>query len=522
MKKLLLLLGLLLPLGLANAQTLVYGQSGLPVTLDSAAAQDGNSLTVSQQINETLVAHEPGGVKNIPGLATEWSPNEDASVWTFQLREGVTFHDGTPFNAEAVKFNFDRWNDPAHPQSFRDQGNTYAGFEYVFGGFKGQGSILDSVEVIDDHTVAFHLNKSVGYFPSMLSASYLGLDSPTAVKKAGIDYGTPGVGAVGTGPFKFVEWNEGEQVVLQRYDDYWGKKAKVDTLVFRGIEDPTARLAELQAGSIDIAVLLSPDDAATIKQNPNLKLVPTKGLNIGYLGLYQEGPLAKLKVRQAIAHAVDWDAVVDALYAGLGRRADQMIPPEIWGRSDKVKAFDYDPELSKKLLAEAGYPNGFDTEFWYMPVSRPYFPVPQPIASTITSYLAEVGINAELKTEDWGVYLSNYYTGKYPIYMLGWSPDYYDPDNYLFTWFGPGATGQAGLGWDAPQVLQWLQDARSAPTQEERAALYAKVNQAVYEQIPTIPVAYSDVVNATQANISGYLPSPFGSSVPLNLVSKGQ
>lgn len=522
MKKVLLLLVGLLTLSLASAQTLVFGQSGLPVTLDSAQAQDGNSLSVAYQITEPLVSFKPGTAELVPGLATEWEGNEDASVWTFTLREGVEFHDGTPFNAEAVKFNYDRWNDRENEYSFADEGVDYTSFTYVFSGYLGDGSILEEVNVIDEYTVEFVLTDSVGFFPAMVAASYFGLDSPQAVMEAGADYGTPGVGSVGTGPYMFTEWTEGERVLLTRFENYWQGMPNAEEVVFRGISDPTARLAELQAGSIDIAIELNPDDLSVIQGDENLTAVEQQGLNVGYFGFHQGNePLDDLRVRQAIAHAVDWDAIVDAFFGGLGVRATEFYPDAFFGRAG-VPPYEYDPERARELLAEAGYADGFDTEIWYMPVSRPYFPSPEPIAATVATYLADVGINAELQTEDWGVYLENYYTGKYPIYMLGWSPDYPDPDNYVNTFFGPGQTGQAGFGWENQEVLDNLFAARTSPDQDERISLYEQVNQAIYDEIPAIPVAHNNPLHATRTNIDNFLPSPFSSPVALWLVTKAE
>lgn len=285
MRKLLVMLTALSALGLGSAQTLVFGGSGLPVSLN--AATDGNSLTVAYQILENLVFVEPGGTELIPGLATEWSSNEDGTVWTFTLREGVTFQDGTPFNAEAVKFNLDRWNDPEFEYGFRDEGVQYEAWGDIFGGFKGdQDAVLKEARVVDEYTIELSLNNPMGFLPAALSSSYFGLHSPAAVQEGGADYGTPAVGAVGTGPFSFVEWVDGSQVTLERYADYWGETAGVERLVFRGIEDPTARLAELQAGSIDIAVSLSPDDAETVAGDSSLEVVNAEeNLNIGYIGL---------------------------------------------------------------------------------------------------------------------------------------------------------------------------------------------------------------------------------------------
>lgn len=523
MKRLFVLMSTLALFGFVGAQTLVYGVSGEPSSLDSVDSQDGNSLVVSGQITENLVGFAPGSTDLVPRLATDWSSNEDGSVWTFNLREGVTFHDGTPFNAEAVKFNFDRWNDPNNPYSYRDQGKTFVPWTWVFGGPIGEGSILNEVVVVDEYTVEFRMSQPAPFLPAMLAAIYFQLDSPTAVMEAGADYGTPGVGSVGTGPFSFVEWREGSGVTIERYEDYWNGPAQLDEVVFRAVTEPTARLLELQAGAIDIAVLLAADDLQTVEGDPNLEVVTAEAeLNVGYLAMHQDNePLGDVRVRQAIAYAIDREAIVEAFYQGLGVTAQDHLPPTMFGHG-KPWPYDYDPERARELLAEAGYPDGFSTELWYMPVSRPYYPAPQPIAETMASYLADVGIDAQLMTEDWTTYLADYSTGKFPLYMLGWNADYADPDNFLTTFFGPDAQ-ENQLAWDSPETAEALSRARQIADPEERAELYATVVNNVAEDVPSIPMAHNRSLNAVRSNIDGFVMSPLGySSVSLHGVTKEQ
>lgn len=509
MKKVLAIIGALsvLVLSSANAQTLVYGQSGLPVTLDTA--QDGNSLTVTYQIVENLVGFVNGTAEIAPALAVSWEPNGDSTVWTLKLREGVSFHDGTPFNAEAVKFNFDRWNNQDNPYAFADQGKDLSAWTYIFGNYYGQdGYFLESVEVIDDLTVAMTLTRPVGFLPQLLASSYFGMHSPKAIMEGGIEYGTPVRGVVGTGPFVFSEWIDGDRVILTRNDNYWGEKAGVERIVFRGIEEAATRLAELEAGSIDIAVNLAPDDYDTVASNANLELaLSSADLRIGYVGMHQANkPFDDLRVRQAIAYAIDKDAIIEAFYGDLGSVAAEFIPPAMFGHSG-LEAYPYDPEKAKALLAEAGYPNGFDTQFWYMPVSRPYYPNPKDLAEAFASYLADVGINAELMTEDWGIYLDDYALGKFPIYMLGWSADFADPDNFIAPFFNA-SNAVSGFGWNDPETFKLIEEAQSAGTVEERSLLYAAINQRVYDQLPALPVVNPRALNAIRTNVEGFIASP--------------
>lgn len=522
MTKIPLALAILLLLSVAHAQTLSYGISAEPSSLDSVDSTDGESLVVSGQITEQLVFFEPGTTDLAPGLATAWSTNEDGSVWVLELREGVEFHDGTPFDADAVKFNFDRWNDPEHPQAFRDEGKTYVPWTWTFGGPSGQGSILDEVVVLDEHTVEFRMSQPTPFLPSLLAAVAFQIDSPDAVREAGADYGTPGIGSVGTGPFEFVEWREGEHVRLARNDEYWGGPAQLDGVVFRSITEPIARLAEIQAGTIDLAVMLSSDDLEAVENDPNLRAVTAEAeLNVGYVSIHQDNePLGDVRVRRAIAHAIDREAIVEAFYHGLGVVAQDHLPPTVFGHG-QAWPYDYDPERARELLAEAGYPDGFATELWYMPVSRPYFPAPQPIAETIASFLADVGIQAELMTEDWTNYLENYKTGAYPLYMIGWNADYADPDNFLTTFFGPSAPED--LAWDSSETREALERARQIADLDERARLYQQVVDTVAEEAVSIPMAHNRSLSAVRTNVEGWVASPLGyQSVSLHGVTKSE
>ena len=509
MKKLLVLLCAVATLGIGavNAQTLVYGQSGLPISLDTAT--DGNSLTVSYQIVENLVGFVLGTAEIAPGLAVSWEPNADSTTWTFKLREGVSFTDGTPFNAEAVKFNFDRWNNQDNEYAYADQGKDLTAWTSIFGNYYGMdGYLVESVDVVDDLTVSMSLTRPVGFFPQLVASSYFGMHSPTAIMEGGIDYGTPVKGAVGTGPFMFSEWIDGDRVVLTRNDNYWGEKAGVEQLVFRGIEEAATRLAELEAGSIDIAVNLAPDDYDTVTGNAELELaLSSADLRVGYIGMHQSNkPFDDLRVRQAIAYAIDKDAIIEAFYGDLGSVAAEFIPPAMFGHSG-LEAYPYDPEKAKALLAEAGYPDGFDTQFWYMPVSRPYYPNPKDLAEAAASYLADVGINAELMTEDWGIYLDDYALGKFPLYMLGWSADFADPDNFISPFFNP-SNAKGGFGWDDPETFKLIEEAQSAGSLDERTMLYAEINQRIYDQLPALPVVNPRALNANRTNVEGFTVSP--------------
>lgn len=502
---------------------LIYGGSGEPDSLDSMNTTTGTALIVAQQIQETLVGFKPGTLELVPELAESWEANADSTEWMFKLREGVKFHDGTDFNADAVAFNFNRLADPNFEYGFRAEGNTFPIFPDIFGGFVGDpNSVWKSVEAVDASTVKFSLTRPVPLFPNYVAASYFGLSSPEAVKAQGVKYGTPEGGAVGTGAFVFKSWTAAQSLTLTRNEDYWGEKAKMPGVVVRFIADASARLAELQAGAIDFTVNLAPDARSTIEGSSDLALVELEPFNIAYLSLnINTKPFDDVRVRQAMAYAIDKQAILDGFYGGIGSVATDFLPDGLsWARSSNIDPYAYDPEKAKALLAEAGYPDGFDTmvmtdgtevplELWYMPVSRPYYPTAQAVAEAYSTYFADIGVKVELKTEDWGVYLDNWDAGKKGgMVMLGWTGDYGDPNNFLYTHFGPGNEDEAG--YKNEEVYTLLQDAGSATTQEDAATLFQQAGELINKDMPRIPIVHAPPVFAQKKALSGWLPNPTG------------
>ncbi len=339
-----------------GSDTFVFGRGGDSVGLDPAVVTDGESFRVTGQILEPLYQYEPGTTTPIPALAEECVANEAATEWTCTLRQGVKFHDGTDFNADAVVFNFDRWrftDNAYHPES-----QVFEYYEYMWGGFD-DNSVITSVEKIDDFTVKFVLSDSLAPFLANLAMDMFAIASPTAIEAAGEDYGLPGTGAVGTGPFKFVEWIEGDSITIEANPDYWGGAPTVNQVVYRVIADDSARFLALQAGDIQGLEQAVVEDLDAAEASEDLYVTTRPALNTGYLAFsYRIKEFQDPLVREAIAHAINREGLIENFYGAYGEAASNFLPPLIWGHNDEIEDWTYDPDLSRQLLTEAGFPDG--------------------------------------------------------------------------------------------------------------------------------------------------------------------
>ncbi|OLP17478.1 ABC transporter substrate-binding protein [Leptolyngbya sp. 'hensonii'] len=510
--------------GPSSSPALVYGSGGQPVNLEPGNITDGNSVVVQEQIYNRLLEFKPGTTELEPGLATSWTASERGRIWTFKLRRGVKFQDGTDFNAAAVQFNVERWWDRQHPQGYREAGKTYDIWKDFFGGFRGEpDSLLQDLVIEDDFTIKFVLKQPFAAFPAAIGSGYFGIASPAAIKQAGAKYGTPGSIAVGTGAFLFKEWRTGDRLVLQRNPTYWRQGLpRSEQLVIRFITDPAARLAQLRAGQIDFTVDFSPDQAQEIRQDANLDTVARPSFNVGFLALNPTyKPLADVRVRRAIAHGINRQNIVQAFWGDLGQNSPHFTPPALaWSQSSKMTDYGFNPQKAKQLLAEAGYPNGFDLDLWYMPVSRPYFPTPKPIAEAMAADLTAIGIRVNLQTKDWAAYLADRRRPPgFQSFMLGWTGDYGDPDNFYYPHFGPNSTTDLG-GWRNDRLIQLLIQGRATDNQAARAKIYAEIDEILQSEVVRLPIVHSQPLLAKRKTIQGWIPSPLGSE-PFETVHKG-
>ncbi len=519
--------------------TLVFGAASDPVIIDGPLVSDGESLRVIDQIFEGLVGLKPGGTTVQPLLATGWKASPNGLSWTFALRKGVKFQDATPFNAAAVCFNFSRWYH--FPGPLQTDAVTYY-WNTVFGGFANPApgspgpdkSLYHGCKAHGQYSVTIILNHRSSSFLGALALTNFGIASPTALQKYQADAGTVDSGGVfhptgtfgtqhpiGTGPYMFKSWSVGNKLEIDRYNGYWGAKAKLARIIFRPISDSAARLQALQSGEIQGYDFVPASDIPTVTSNKNLKLINRPPFNVGYVGINQTfAPMNNILVRQAVAYGLDRAGVVKAFYAGRGEVADQFLPSQVVGFAHTgVPQYTFNPDKAKALLKQAGLTLPVPIDFWYPTnVSRPYMPDPKSNAEAFGASLEKSGFKVTFHSTPWRPdYLGNVQNGKAELFLLGWTGDFGDPANFLNVHFGS-MTKQ--FGFNNPKLFDELAKADAETNIAKRTAEYQQASIDVMKYLPMVPYVHSTPALAFRKNINNFIASPVGLD-PFWLVTVG-
>ncbi|MEQ9056818.1 MAG: ABC transporter substrate-binding protein [Roseovarius confluentis] len=469
--------------GGAVAQTppgvLIVGQIAEPKSLDPDTVTAVNDFRILFNVYDGLVRYKSGTLEVEPALAESWEISEDGTVYTFTLRDGVNFHDGSPLNAEAVKFNFDRMLDENHP--YYDTGPFPLSFFF---------SAVENVEAVDDRTVRFTLNAPYAPFLSNLAYTPGLIVSQAAVEERGADFGR---NPSGTGPFKFVEWRSNEAVVVERNPDYWDGAPELEAVVYRPITDANTRTAEMLAGGIDVMVEVPPV-ALSEFQGGGFNIVEQAGPQVWFLILNaKEGPFADKRVRQAVNYAVNKSALVDEVLEGTAEVAAGPTPPAFaWAHNEELEPYPYDPDKARELIAEAGV-EGAELTF-YVTEGGSGMLDPVAMGTAIQADLEAVGFDVSIETYEWNTFLGEVnpgLEGKADMAEMAWMTN--DPDTLPFLALRTAAWPEEG-GFNSgyysnPEVDRLLEAARVSTDQEERARLYKEMQTIVQEDAPWLFVA---------------------------------
>jgi peptide/nickel transport system substrate-binding protein len=503
--------------------TLVFRSSADPVSMDGILVSDGESLRVVKQIFETLVTTKAGATDIVPLLAKSWSSSTDGLAWTFNLNSGVKFQDNTDFNAAAVCFNFDRWYN--FKGVLQSSSLSYY-WSTVFGGFAHTENTTDvpadslykSCQAKDPNTAVINLTKPSSAFLAGLALPAFSMASPTALQLYKADdvtgtgdspkfNGTFGLQhPIGTGKLMLDNYTPNAQLVLKRFDGYWGDKSKLDRVIFKPIANGPARRQALESGEIQGYDLVDPADVSAL-QGSGFQILHRPAFNVGYVGFNQaKPPLDNPKIRQAIAYALNRQALVTAKYPQGSAVAKEFMPPSLFGYSPDVTQYSYDPNKAKQLIASSGVTNP-TLEFWYPTnVSRPYMPDPSANFQAFKADLEAVGFKVVPKSAPWSPdYVRDVDNGDAQIYLFGWTGDFGDPDDFVGVFF---RSAQKAWGFNNPQIFQALDAARSETDQNKRISDYQAANKLIMDFLPGVPYVHTQPSLAFAKNVHNFVPSP--------------
>lgn len=486
---------------------LVIAQAADAIALDPALVTDNESIEICEVVFEGLVGWRPGTVDIEPLLAEAWDLSPDGKTWTFHLRDHVAFHDGTPFDADAVVFSLERLLDPRHPY--------YVG---TGGGYWRQLlKDVDRVVAKDPRTVQIYVKRP--YAPLLGVLAKYPIASPTAVQRWGDQFRNH---PVGTGPFRFEAWKPGEQIVLHRFEGYWGPAAHLSRLVFQVVVDARQRLISLESGSVDLAVSVLPDEMPFVELHPDLVLYRGRANDVSYLAFNtMRPPFDDVRVRRAANLAINKEPIVKLAYSGHASPADGPLPPQQWGYHAPQRTYPYDPVQARMLLAEAAKDHRFDPARTYklysMTTPRPYSPSPERVARFLQGALEQVGLHTQLVLKPYAEHNDSCTHGDHDMCVFGWVGDTGDPDNFLYVLFDSDNTqigdAQNVAFYRSPDVDRWLTAAEQATDEATRMRLYADVQDKISDDAPWIPLIHSELVIAGRSELEHVIISPNGHPV---------
>jgi len=480
--------------------TLVVGLEAEPGTLDNSVGTGYHTSIIQRMIYESLVGYDLTTTADVlpikPVLAESWQLSPDGKVYTFKIRQGIKFHDGTVFDAAAIKWNFDRASDPNHPFFFDKGRGTSA---QIF-------SLVDKMEAPDATTFRITLKDPRAYFLALFDKVPMFIGSPTAIQKYGND--EFGNHPVGTGPFRFVSRDSGSKITVERNPDYWGTATYLDTVVLRGIAEPTARVVSLQTGEVDFINDVAPDQIDALRANPDIEVsqaaIPhTWLINVNH----RDKPFSDIRVRQAASLAINRDALTRDILKNTALAATQLEGPGGVAHDDALTGWPYDPARAKQLLADAGYPNGFDTVFALPTAGSGMLDAPR-IAQYLQQNWSDVGIRVTLETQEWTSYVPYFFKGipsdKGMYAMANVTGDGQDVEKLNAVAFQP--PNGFNVGWyQSDQVEQLLIQARSNPDPAAAAKIYQQIEKVLNDDVARIYILHSLQPKAFNKKVRGFV-----------------
>lgn len=507
-----LLLWLCLAGAAAGAKPLVYCSDASPEGFDPGLWDAAATSAANGQIFQGLVAFTRDGTALEPRLAERWEIAPDARGVTFHLRRGVRFHRSATFaptrefDADDVLFTFGRFLDPQHPF------NRAFPALFVYPQNLGLAAMVERMDKLDAHTVRFTLKRANVNFASYFAMPFAGIQSA--------EYGAQLLAAgqasrinnlpVGTGPYRFRAYKKDDVLRLEANPDYWRAPQRTDKLIFVIAKDPNVRVQKLLANECQVIAAARDQDVAALKGRADIALAQAQALNISYLS-YNLGraPTNVRAVREALDIAIDRGAIFKVLFPrGDAVPAVGAFPPAVPGFNQSLRN-EYDPARARRLLAEAGFPNGFAIDLWALPIARPTNPNGQLLAQLIQQDWARIGVSARIKTYEWGEYLKRAKKGEHDVYMSGWTADAADADEFLSPNLSCAANA-GGVKFCNAEFDALLEQARATVDTARRLALYERAQLIFKRERPWSPIAHSTIYLPMRKDVQGFMLSPSG------------
>lgn len=473
-----------------SGKTLVWSRGGDSRTLDPAEIEFGEDAKISENLYETLIAYRNDGVELEPRLAKSWTFSPDGLTLTFELREGVVFHDGSPFDAADVVFSFQRLLDPAHPQ--KPRAVPYASSFGDLRSVQADGPARVVVRLKAPSVVVLHAFALFGaaIVPAESLAERLGR--------------LP----VGTGPYRLARWERDVKIHLQAFDRYWGPKPAIPTVIVVPVASPQTAVEKLKRGEVHAVDHPTPADAVALRREPSVQVQSLPGMNVVYLAFnLRQAPYDNLDFRRAVALALDRDAINARVFNGLSTPARNVVPPAIWGGTGPEPPYEEDVGKAKALLAKVVPPPG-ELEILYNTLPRPYNPEPQRLAEALRDQLARIGLKIRITGYDRPAFEVKYKEKSHPMYVSGWIADIPDADNFFHPLLhGDSKEAMNGAFFDDPAFNAAVTQARSERDAAKRRPLLAAAFARYREQLPTIPLVHSAHLVAVRKGVR-YLHHP--------------
>ena len=502
---------------LAAKKTFVYCSEGSPSTFNPQLAMDGTSFNASSRtVYNRLVEFERGKTRIVPGLAQSWSYDPAKMTWTFKLRRGVKWHSNAlfkptrPFNADDVLFSFNRQRLKKHPW------HAISGGRYEYFEAMEMSQIIGDIVKVDDYQVKFVLTRNYTPFladmamdfASILSKEYadrmLAAKTPEKLDRM----------PIGTGPFVFGKYVKDSQVRFTSNRNYFGNKSPLDQLIFSITVDKNVRFQKLKTRECHLIAYPAVQDLPAIRKDGKMRLMEKEGLNVAYLAFnIKKKPLDNVLVRKAVHHALNRALYIKTVYKGTAVVAKNPMPPAVLGYNDAIKDYDYNPDLARKLLKQAGYAKGFSTELWTLPVQRPYMPDGKKLGVLMQADLAAVGIKAKLVTYDWPTYLSKSKNGEHEMLQLGWSGDNGDPDNFLRVLLSCKSVtaGSNRANWCNQKFSELVKKAAQTDDLSKRVKYYREAQQVFKDEVPWVTIAHAKIFRGMSQQVKNFRIDPLGS-----------